>query len=167
MVYTKNQFQDSFLRGSQYKIQNNKSHPSKTFLGWGKKMELVRIKSGMFKSLKQKQPTPAWRSHYLRRYSKKLRRDSFNKRVDQLESNKHSKGNDAWSHFVTMVFCQFSKSDSLNDVCDGMRSETGDLNHLGVTKAMKRSSLLITISIEAGSYFKRCILICMISLNQL
>lgn len=71
----------------------------------------------------------------------KIRRDSFNKLVDQFESNKHSKGNDAWSHFVTMVFCQFSKSNSLNDVCDGMRSATGDLNHLGVTKAMKRSSL--------------------------
>lgn len=71
----------------------------------------------------------------------KIRKDSFNKLSDQFESNKHSKGNDAWSHFVTMVFCQFSKSNSLNDVCNGMRSATGDLNHLGVTKAMKRSSL--------------------------
>ena len=71
----------------------------------------------------------------------KIKRDSFNKLAEKFESNKHSKGNDAWSHFVTMVFCQFSKSNSLNDVCNGMRSATGDLNHLGVTKAMKRSSL--------------------------
>ena len=71
----------------------------------------------------------------------KIRRDSFNKLAEKFESNKHSKGNDAWSHFVTMVFCQFSKSNSLNDVCNGMRSATGDLNHLGVTKAMRRSSL--------------------------
>ena len=71
----------------------------------------------------------------------KIKRDSFNNLAEKFESNKHSKGNDAWSHFVTMVFCQFSKSNSLNDVCNGMRSATGDLNHLGVTKAMRRSSL--------------------------
>ncbi|MCX7353170.1 MAG: IS4 family transposase [Proteobacteria bacterium] len=70
-----------------------------------------------------------------------MNKDSFNKLVQKFESNKHSKGNDAWSHFVTMVFCQFSKSNSLNDICNGMRSATGDLNHLGVTKAMRRSSL--------------------------
>ena len=71
----------------------------------------------------------------------KINKDSFNKLVQKFESNKHCKGNDAWSHFVTMVFCQFSKSNSLNDICNGMRSATGDLNHLGVTKAMRRSSL--------------------------
>lgn len=71
----------------------------------------------------------------------KINRNSFNKLVTKFESNKHCKGNDAWSHFVTMLYCQFSKSNSLNDVCNGMRSATGDLNHLGMTRAMKRSSL--------------------------
>jgi hypothetical protein len=71
----------------------------------------------------------------------KINRNSFNKLAEKFESNKHCKGNDAWSHFVTMVFCHFSKSASLNDVCNGMRSATGDLNHLGLTKAMRRSSL--------------------------
>jgi len=61
--------------------------------------------------------------------------------VDKYQSNKHCKGNDTWSHFVTMVFCQFSQSNSLNDVCNGMRLATGNLNHLGVKKAMKKSSL--------------------------
>ena len=71
----------------------------------------------------------------------KFNKKSFDKLVDKNQSNKHSKGNDAWTHFVTMVFCQFSKSNSLNEVCNGMRSATGDLNHLGLTKAMKKSSL--------------------------
>jgi hypothetical protein len=71
----------------------------------------------------------------------KVRIDSFKKLVEKHQSNKHCKGNDAWSHFVTMVFCQFSKSESLSDICNGMRSATGDLNHLGVAKAMKKSSL--------------------------
>lgn len=71
----------------------------------------------------------------------KVPRDSFNSLVEQFESNKHSKGNDAWSHFVTMLFCQFAKCDSLNDICNGMRSSTGDHNHLGVSKSMCKSSL--------------------------
>ena len=71
----------------------------------------------------------------------KFNKKSFDKLVEKNQSNKHSKGNDAWTHFVTMVFCQFSKSNSLNEVCNGMRSATGDLNHLGLIKAMKRSSL--------------------------
>jgi len=68
-------------------------------------------------------------------------RETFTKLVDKYQSNKHCKGNDAWSHFVTMVFCQFSQSNSLNDVCNGMRLATGNLNHLGAKKAMKKSSL--------------------------
>jgi hypothetical protein len=71
----------------------------------------------------------------------KVRRDSFNSLVEQHQSNKHSKGNDAWSHLVTMLFCQFAKCESLNDICNGMRSATGDHNHLGVSKSMCKSSL--------------------------
>lgn len=68
-------------------------------------------------------------------------KNSFNKLVDKHQSDKHCKGNDAWTHFVTMVFCQFGNCNSLNDICNGIRSSTGDLNHLGVTKAIKKSSL--------------------------
>lgn len=71
----------------------------------------------------------------------KVPRDSFNALAEKHKSNKHSKGNDAWSHFVTMLFCQFAKCDSLNDICNGMRSATGDHNHLGVSKSMCKSSL--------------------------
>ncbi|MCC6599815.1 MAG: DUF4372 domain-containing protein [Crocinitomicaceae bacterium] len=61
--------------------------------------------------------------------------------IEDHQANKHYKGNDAWTHFVTMMFCQFSKSNNLNDICNEMRSATGDLHHLGVNKAMKKSSL--------------------------
>lgn len=71
----------------------------------------------------------------------KIDRNSFQSLVKQYQSNKHCKGNDSWSHFVTMLFCQFSKSNSLREVCNGMRSATGNLNHLGVSKAMNKSSL--------------------------
>jgi hypothetical protein len=68
----------------------------------------------------------------------KIKRYSLNKLAEKFESNKHSKGNDAWSHFVKMVFCQFSKSNSLNGACNLIRSATGNLNNLGVKKAMRR-----------------------------
>lgn len=70
----------------------------------------------------------------------KIERTTFKKLVASHESNKHSKGNDSWTHFVTMLFCQFSGSNSLREVCNGMRSATGELNHLGVGKAMNKSS---------------------------
>lgn len=70
-----------------------------------------------------------------------INRDSFKKLVSKYKANKHCKGNDSWTHFVTMLFCHFSKSNSLNEICNGVRSATGDLNHLGVTKALKKSSL--------------------------
>ena len=71
----------------------------------------------------------------------KIDRTIFKKLVASHDSNKHCKGNDSWTHFVTMLFCQFSGSSSLREVCNGMRSATGDLNHLGVGKAMNKSSL--------------------------
>ncbi len=71
----------------------------------------------------------------------KINKVSFDRLAKEHQSDKHSKGNNAWLHFVTMVFCQFSKSNSLNEICNGMRSATGDLNHLGLDRAMKKSSL--------------------------
>lgn len=79
---------------------------------------------------------------------------TFNKLAEEHKSNKHCKGNDAWTHFVTMMFCQFSKSNSLNDVCNGMRSATGDLNHLGVSRAMKRSSLAYVNETRSWELFR-------------
>ncbi len=71
----------------------------------------------------------------------KFGKDSCSRLAEAHQSNKHSKGNNAWTHFVTMVFCQFSKSNSLNEICNGMRAATGDLSHLGLSRAMNKSSL--------------------------
>ncbi|MFT7421105.1 MAG: hypothetical protein ACI9QN_002032, partial [Arcticibacterium sp.] len=34
-----------------------------------------------------------------------------------------------------MFFCQFAKSQSVRDISNGLRSATGNLNHLGMLKA--------------------------------
>lgn len=72
---------------------------------------------------------------------KSLCRNSFKKLVVQYDTDKHNKGIDSWTHFITMLFCQFSKLNSLRDVTNGLRSAAGNLNHLGLQQAPTKSSL--------------------------
>ena len=71
----------------------------------------------------------------------KLNRVSFNRIVTRHESDKHSKGINSWTHFVSMLFCQFARANSLREISNGLRSTTGNLNHLGITLAPSKSSL--------------------------
>lgn len=70
-----------------------------------------------------------------------LDRFSFSKLVQAHDTDKHHKGIHSWTHLVTMLFCQFSKLNSLRDVCNGLKSASGNLNHLGVERAPCKSSL--------------------------
>jgi len=71
----------------------------------------------------------------------KLDRRSFTKLVEEKQSDKHQKGYNSWTHLVSMLFCQFAKSQSVRDISNGLRSATGNLNHLGVEKAPSKSSI--------------------------
>ncbi|MFQ5688421.1 MAG: IS4 family transposase [Candidatus Scalindua sp.] len=71
----------------------------------------------------------------------KLDRYSFKKAVERYGTDKHHKGINSWSHLVSMLFCHFSKSNSLREISNGLRSATGNLNHLGVSLAPSKSSL--------------------------
>lgn len=53
---------------------------------------------------------------------------SFKKRVAEHQTDKHEKGINSWTHLVTMLFCQFSKLNSLREVCHGLKSASGNLN---------------------------------------
>ena len=70
-----------------------------------------------------------------------LPRENFNSIVDKLNSDKHSKGFSSWHHLVAMLFGQFSRSEGLRDICNGLMSAQGNLNHLGITSPVKRSTL--------------------------
>jgi len=72
---------------------------------------------------------------------KKLDRSSFNNLVLEKQTDKHAKGFDSWTHLVSMLFCQFAKSQSVRDISNGLRSATGNLNHLGVQKAPSKSTV--------------------------
>jgi len=71
----------------------------------------------------------------------KLDRIKFSKLVQEKQTDKHHKGYDSWTHLVSMVFSQFAKSQSVRDISNGMRSATGNLNHLGIEKAPSKSSI--------------------------
>jgi len=71
----------------------------------------------------------------------KLDRSKFNKLVLANCSDKHNKGYTSWTHLVSMLFCQFAKSQSVRDISNGLRSATGNLNHLGIQKAPSKSSV--------------------------
>lgn len=68
-------------------------------------------------------------------------RDEIRNKAHKTGSNKHSKGIDAWTHLVSMMFCHLSNATSLRDISNGMRSITGNLNHLGCEKAPCKSSI--------------------------
>lgn len=71
----------------------------------------------------------------------KLDRLSFGKLVNTRDTDKHQKGFDSWAHLVTMLFCQFAGSQSNRDISHGMRSATGNLNHMGVGSAPSKSTI--------------------------
>lgn len=71
----------------------------------------------------------------------RLDRFSFSKIVAKHQTDKYQKGYNSWSHLVSMLFCQFAKSQSVRDISNGLRSATGNLNHLGIAKAPSKSTI--------------------------
>lgn len=71
----------------------------------------------------------------------KLDRPSFKKIVSEKSTDKHQKGYDSWTQLVSMLFCQFAKSQSVRDISNGLRSATGNLNHLGIRRAPSKSTV--------------------------
>lgn len=81
-------------------------------------------------------------------------RSIFSKIVSEHDSNKYNKGIDSWAHLVSMLFMQLADATSLRDISNGLRSATGNLNHLGVTKAPCKSSLSYINAHRSWEVFK-------------
>ena len=71
----------------------------------------------------------------------KLDRLVFNKIVRLKQTDKHNKGFNSWTHMVSMLFCHFAKSQLVRDISNGLRSATGNLNHMGIQKAPSKSTI--------------------------
>jgi hypothetical protein len=68
-------------------------------------------------------------------------RQNFSKLVKEYHTDKYAKGYNTWTHLVSMLFFQFAKSQSVSDISNGLRSATGNLNHLGIQKAPSKSTI--------------------------
>ena len=55
--------------------------------------------------------------------------------------DKHKQSFDCWSHFVSMIFCQLAHANSLREICGGLKTCGGKLNHLGLDAAPSKSNL--------------------------
>ena len=52
-----------------------------------------------------------------------------------------AKGFTCWTQFVSMLFCQLGRADSLREICNGLACCLGRLVHLGIAKAPCHSTL--------------------------
>ena len=65
----------------------------------------------------------------------KIPRDIVKQIVKKHNTDRHAKGFNSWSHLVSMIFCQFANCVSLREISNGLKSATGNLNHLGIARA--------------------------------
>lgn len=96
----------------------------------------------------------------------KLDRAAFNKLVEEKQTDKHQKGYNSWTHLISMLFCQFAKSQSVRDISNGLRSATGNLNHMGIEKAPSKSTISYQNKIRNWELFKDYYFSLMKSLGQ-
>lgn len=70
-----------------------------------------------------------------------LPKENIRKIIKAAGSDRYCKGYNTWSQFVSMVFSQFSGCDSVRDISNGLKSATGNLNHLGINRAPSKSTV--------------------------
>ena len=68
-------------------------------------------------------------------------RGGFEQAVKQQKAERHARGFTSWGQFIAMLFCQVGRAHSLCEICGGLACCEGQLKHLGVPVAPKRSTL--------------------------
>lgn len=93
----------------------------------------------------------------------KLNRTYFKKLTQKYFSDKHSKGINSWTHLVSMLFCHFARANSLREISNGLKSATGNLNHLGILKKTPSKSSLSYINQHRDSILFKDYYYCLLS----
>lgn len=68
-------------------------------------------------------------------------RTEFAALVKKHRAERHARGFECWTQLIAMLFCQLGRAHSLREICGGLASIEGKLNHLGVGAAPRRSTL--------------------------
>ena len=67
-------------------------------------------------------------------------RGDFEKAVKEHKAERHARGFTSWGQFMAMLFCQLGRAHSLREICGGLACCEGQLKHLGVPVAPKKST---------------------------
>src|SRR6202049_4826401 len=68
-------------------------------------------------------------------------RTEFATLVKKHAAERAAKGFTCWTQFVSMLFCQLARADSLREICNGLGCCLGRLVHVGILRAPCRSTL--------------------------
>ena len=68
-------------------------------------------------------------------------RGDFEEAVKEHKAERHARGFTSWGQFMAMLFCQLGRAHSLREICGGLACCEGQLKHLGVPVAPKKSTL--------------------------
>jgi FOG: Transposase and inactivated derivatives len=68
-------------------------------------------------------------------------RTEFEQLARKHKAERHARGFTCWEQLVAMLFCHLGRAQSLREICGGLASAEGKLNHLGVDAAPARSTL--------------------------
>ena len=68
-------------------------------------------------------------------------RTEFEQLARKHGAERHARGFTCWDQFVAMLFCHLGRAQSLREICGGLASAEGKLNHLGIDSAPARSTL--------------------------
>jgi hypothetical protein len=72
---------------------------------------------------------------------KQIPRPLFAELVIKHQAERNAKGFTCWSQFVSMLFCQLARADSLREITNGLACCLGKLRHLDLARAPSRSGL--------------------------
>lgn len=81
-------------------------------------------------------------------------RNKFNRIVRKHSGDKHNKGYDSWTQFVSMMYCHLGNASSVRDISEGLRSTTGNLVHLGIKNSPSKSSVSYQNKHRSWTIFK-------------
>ncbi len=68
-------------------------------------------------------------------------RAEFEQLARKHGAERHARGFTCWNQLVAMLFCHLGRAQSLREICGGLASAEGKLNHLGIDTAPARSTL--------------------------
>ena len=81
-------------------------------------------------------------------------RNKFLGLVRKHGAERNAKGFTCWTQFVSMLFCQLAHTDSLREICNGLKCCLGKLVHLGVKTAPNKSTLSYANEHRPASLFE-------------